>query len=118
MEIVVDRTGPELRVAKNSVAPAGRNVEEFAFTAGFLESSEIATVVRNRIEPVAVTVEPDRRLRVMRASFEEGVIDGGRIRARERIRWSIAFGLLVVALLLAPLPWGRLRARLSRHPSA
>jgi len=37
-----------------------------------------------------------------------------RARARERVRWSVSLGLLVVALLLAPLPWRRLRSRLSR----
>jgi len=49
---------------------------------------------------------------------EQFVLGEVRARARERIRWSIAFGLLALALLLAPLPWRRLRARLSRQPSA
>jgi hypothetical protein len=36
-----------------------------------------------------------------------------RARSRERIRWSVGLGLLAVALLLAPFPWRRLRARWS-----
>src|SRR5205085_3935472 len=31
-------------------------------------------------------------------------------RARERVRWSMGFGLLALSLLVAPLPWRRLRA--------
>jgi len=30
--------------------------------------------------------------------------------ARERVRWSASFGLLLFALLLAPVPWRRLWA--------
>jgi zinc/manganese transport system permease protein len=44
---------------------------------------------------------------------EQFVLGEVRARARERIRWSLAFGLLAAALLLAPLPWRRLWARIS-----
>jgi zinc/manganese transport system permease protein len=43
---------------------------------------------------------------------EQFVMDEIRARARERIRWSAGLGLLAFALLLAPLPWRRLWARL------
>jgi zinc/manganese transport system permease protein len=44
---------------------------------------------------------------------EQFVLGEVRARARERIRWSVAFGLLAAGLLLAPLPWRRLWARIS-----
>jgi len=37
-----------------------------------------------------------------------------RARARERSAWLGAVGLIALALLVAPLPWRRLAARLSR----
>ena len=42
---------------------------------------------------------------------EQFVMGEVRVRARERVRWSAALGLLVLALLLAPVPWRRLWAR-------
>jgi zinc/manganese transport system permease protein len=44
---------------------------------------------------------------------EQFVMGEVRARSRERIRWSLCLGLLAVALLFAPFPWRRLRARLS-----
>ena len=38
---------------------------------------------------------------------EQFVMDEVRARARERGRWSASLGLLLFALLFAPLPWGR-----------
>jgi zinc/manganese transport system permease protein len=43
---------------------------------------------------------------------EQFVMGEIRARARERMRWSLSLVLLAVALLFAPLPWRRLRARL------
>jgi zinc/manganese transport system permease protein len=43
---------------------------------------------------------------------EQFVMGEVRARARERVRWSASLVLLVVALLLAPLPWRRLWGRL------
>jgi zinc/manganese transport system permease protein len=45
---------------------------------------------------------------------EQFVMQEVRVRARERIRWAGAIGLLALALVAAPLPWRRLAARLSR----
>lgn len=45
---------------------------------------------------------------------EQFVMGEIRARARERVRWSASLGLLAAALLLAPLPWRRLWARLPR----
>ena len=44
---------------------------------------------------------------------EQFVMGEIRARARERVRWVASPGLLAIALLLAPLPWRRLRTRLS-----
>ena len=45
---------------------------------------------------------------------EQFVMQEVRARARERIRWVAGLGLIGLALLVAPLPWRRLAARLSR----
>jgi zinc/manganese transport system permease protein len=45
---------------------------------------------------------------------EQFVMAEVRARARERVRWSVSPGMLALAVLLAPLPWRRLRARWSR----
>jgi zinc/manganese transport system permease protein len=42
---------------------------------------------------------------------EQFVMGEVRARARERVRWGLAPALLALALLLAPVPWHRLRAR-------
>jgi len=44
---------------------------------------------------------------------EQFVMGEVRARARERVRWVVSPGLLVLALLLAPLPWRRLWAQSS-----
>jgi zinc/manganese transport system permease protein len=46
---------------------------------------------------------------------EQFVMDEVRARARERIRWSASLGLLAFALLLAPVPWRRLSARMHQY---
>jgi zinc/manganese transport system permease protein len=45
---------------------------------------------------------------------EQFVMGEIRARARERVRWGASLGLLAAAFLLAPLPWRRLRALVSR----
>ena len=42
---------------------------------------------------------------------EQFVIDEVRSRARERVRWIAGAGLLVLAFLIAPIPWRRVRQR-------
>jgi zinc/manganese transport system permease protein len=42
---------------------------------------------------------------------EQFVMGEVRARARERIRWGAALGLLAIALLAAPVPWRRLWVR-------
>jgi hypothetical protein len=42
---------------------------------------------------------------------EQFVMGEVRMRARERIRWPATLILLAGALVLAPVPWWRLRAR-------
>jgi len=48
---------------------------------------------------------------------EQFVMDEVRARARERVRWRISAGLAAFALLLAPLPWRRLWARVALRRS-
>lgn len=42
---------------------------------------------------------------------EQFVMGEVRVRARERIRWFVSLGLLAFAVLVAPVPWLRLRLR-------
>jgi zinc/manganese transport system permease protein len=44
---------------------------------------------------------------------EQFVMGEVRARARERVRWIGGFGLAALALLLAPVPWRRVRARIA-----
>ena len=43
---------------------------------------------------------------------EQFVMDEVRARARERVRWGASLGLLLLALLIAPVPWLRMMRRL------
>ena len=43
---------------------------------------------------------------------EQFVMDKVRARARERVRWGASLGLLLFALLFAPVPWLRMMRRL------
>jgi len=45
---------------------------------------------------------------------EQFVMGEVRARARERVRWGVSVGLLTLALLIAPVPWRRLRAKAPR----
>jgi zinc/manganese transport system permease protein len=45
---------------------------------------------------------------------EQFVMGEVRARARERIRWVVSVGLLAFALLLAPVRWRHLWARMAR----
>ena len=104
----------ELRVEKLVVEDSGRGVS------ACLDELERA----RRTQGEALSDAEMQRISSFLKSYaemrkgEQFVLGEVRARARERIRWSIAFGLLALALLLAPLPWRRLRARLSRHPCA
>ena len=44
---------------------------------------------------------------------EQFVMGEVRARARERIRWGASLGLLMLALLVAPIPWRRVRTLIS-----
>ena len=93
--------------------------------ASFVEASEYAERIaaeqlnelekRNRTEGEALDDVKLGRISSFLKSYgemrkgEQFVMAEVRARARERVRWSASLGLLTFALLLAPIPWRRLR---------
>ena len=81
-------------------------------------SSSTTVERRNRTEGEALDDFSVARISSFLKSYgemrkgEQFVMDEIRARARERIRWSASLGLLAFALLLAPVPWRRMWARL------
>lgn len=75
---------------------------------------------RNRTGANALDDERVRQISSFLKSYgemhkgEQFVMGEVRARARERIRWGVSFGLLLFALLFAPVPWRRVRMRLLR----
>jgi zinc/manganese transport system permease protein len=94
-------------------ADAGAYAERYRAAAEQLNERER----RNRSEGEALDDFSVARISSFLKSYgemrkgEQFVMDEIRARARERIRWSASLGL-AFALLLAPVPWRRLRARL------
>jgi zinc/manganese transport system permease protein len=72
---------------------------------------------RNRTEGAALDDFSVARISSFLKSYgemrkgEQFVMGEVRARARERVRWGASFGLLALAILLAPVPWRRLWVR-------
>jgi len=94
-------------------ADAGAYAERYRAEAEQLNDRE----KRNRTEGVALDDYGVARISSFLKSYgemrkgEQFVMDEVRARARERVRWGASLGLLVLALLLAPIPRRRLWAR-------
>jgi zinc/manganese transport system permease protein len=75
---------------------------------------------RRRTQGEALEEQELRRMSSFLKSYaemrkgEQFVMGEVRARARERIRWAASLSLLAIALLLAPVPWRRLRRRFGR----
>ena len=75
---------------------------------------------RNRTEGAALDDFSVARISSFLKSYgemrkgEQFVMGEVRARARERVRWGASLGLLALALLVAPMPWRRLWARVKR----
>ncbi|MGB9370242.1 MAG: metal ABC transporter permease [Xanthobacteraceae bacterium] len=95
-------------------ADAGAYAERYRAEAEQLNDRER----RNRTEGEALDDFSVARISSFLKSYgemrkgEQFVMDEVRARARERIRWGAGLGLLAFALLLAPVRWRHLRARL------
>ena len=98
---------------RTTFADAGAYAERYRAEAEQLNDRE----KRNRTEGVALDDYGVARISSFLKSYgemrkgEQFVMDEVRARARERVRWGASLGLLVLALLLAPIPRRRLWAR-------
>ena len=104
------------RAEEATFADAGEYAERYRAEAERLNDLE----KRNRTEGEALDDFGVARISSFLKSYgemrkgEQFVMREVRERARERVRWSVSFGFLAFALLLAPVPWRRLWARLPR----
>src|SRR5207248_9242675 len=94
-------------------ADAGAYAERYRADAEQLNDRER----RNRTEGAALDDYSVARISSFLKSYgemrkgEQFVMDQVRARARERVRWTASAGLMVLALLFAPIPWRSLWAR-------
>jgi zinc/manganese transport system permease protein len=113
---VAEHLFPELRslylsrAEDATYADAGRYAERYRVEADRLNDVE----KRSRTEGVTLDDFSVARMSSFLKSYgemrkgEQFVMDEVRGRARTRVRWGVAAGLLAIALLIAPLPWRRL----------
>jgi zinc/manganese transport system permease protein len=102
------------RTEQTTFADASAYAERYRAEAEQLNDRE----KRNRTERVPLDDYGVARISSFLKSYgemrkgEQFVMDEVRARARERVRWVAGVGLLVFALLFAPIPWQRVRRRL------
>ncbi|MGC1790104.1 MAG: metal ABC transporter permease, partial [Pseudolabrys sp.] len=98
------------RAEATTFADASEHAERYRMQAEQLNETER----RNRTEGQSLDDFTVARISSFLKSYgemrkgEQFVMGEVRMRARERIRWPAALGLLAAALLLAPVPWRRL----------
>jgi zinc/manganese transport system permease protein len=103
------------RAEQATFADAGAYAERYRLDAERLNDAER----RNRTEGLPLDDFAVARISSFLKSYgemrkgEQFVMDEVRARARERIRWTGGLGLIALALLLAPVPWGRVRAKVA-----
>jgi zinc/manganese transport system permease protein len=101
------------RAEATTFADASEHAERYRTQAEQLNETER----RNRTERQSLDDFTVARISSFLKSYgemrkgEQFVMGEVRMRARERIRWPAALGLLAAALLLAPVPWRRLWPR-------
>ncbi|MGZ5870715.1 MAG: metal ABC transporter permease [Bradyrhizobium sp.] len=132
--VVAPRADLPLLDMVEHAAPSLRNLYfTKAEAAAYQDASE--TAERHRLAAEQL-IEQERRSRTQGAALDETAVQRMssflksyaemrkgeqfvmvevRARARERIRWVASLALLAIALLLAPLPWQRVRARWSHY---
>jgi zinc/manganese transport system permease protein len=104
------------RTEQATFADAGAYAERYRAEAEQLNDRER----RNRTEGEALDDFGVARISSFLKSYgemrkgEQFVMGEVRARARERVRWSASLGLLMLALLFAPVPWRRLWTRQPR----
>jgi zinc/manganese transport system permease protein len=104
------------RAEQTTFADASEYAERYRNQAEQLNDLEI----RNRTEGRAFDDFTVGRISSFLKSYgemrkgEQFVMGEVRARARERIRWAVSLGLCAFALLIAPIPWRRVWARVPR----
>jgi zinc/manganese transport system permease protein len=119
---MLEHTAPSLRhlYFTKAEAAAYQDADEYAERHRLAAEQLIEQERRSRTQGEALDQTAVQRMSSFLKSYaemrkgEQFVMDEIRARARERVRWIGSLGLLAAALLLAPLPWRRLRGRLSR----
>ncbi|HLX13940.1 MAG TPA: metal ABC transporter permease [Bradyrhizobium sp.] len=119
---MLEQISPSLRKLyfTNAEAAAYQDASETAERHRLAAEQLIAQEKRSRTQGEALDETTVQRISSFLKSYaemrrgEQFVMGEIRARARERIRWGASLALLVIALLLAPLPWHRLRVRWSR----
>jgi zinc/manganese transport system permease protein len=119
---MLEQAAPSLRhlYFTNAEAAAYQDASETAERHRLSAEQLIAQEKRSRTQGEALDETAVQRMSSFLKSYaemrkgEQFVMGEIRSRARERIRWGMSLALLAIALLLAPLPWQRLRARWSR----
>lgn len=119
---MLEHAAPSLRnlYFTNAEAAAYQDASETAERHRLAAEQLIAQERRSRTQGDALDETAVQRMSSFLKSYaemrkgEQFVMGEIRARARERVRWSVSLALLATALLLAPLPWRRLRARWSR----
>ncbi len=118
---MLEQIAPSLRnlYFTNSEAAAYQDASETAERHRLSAEQLIAQEKRSRTQGEALDETTVQRISSFLKSYaemrrgEQFVMGEIRARARERIRWGVSLAWLAIALLLAPLPWHRLRARWS-----
>jgi zinc/manganese transport system permease protein len=118
---MLERAVPSLRhlYFTKAEAAAYQDADEYAERHRLAAEQLIEQERRSRTEGEALDQTAVQRMSSFLKSYaemrkgEQFVMGEIRARARERVRWSASLCMLAAALLLAPLPWRRLRARWS-----
>jgi zinc/manganese transport system permease protein len=118
---MLERAVPSLRhlYFTRAEAAAYQDADEYAERHRLAAEQLIEQERRSRTEGEALDQTAVQRMSSFLKSYaemrkgEQFVMDEIRARARERVRWIGSLCMLVAALLLAPFPWRRLRARWS-----
>src|SRR5271169_1281465 len=118
----LEQAAPSLRnlYFTNAEAAAYQDAGETAERHRLAAEQLIAQEKRSRTQGAALDETAVQRMSSFLKSYaemrkgEQFVMGEIRARARERIKWIVSLALLATALVLAPLPWRRLRGRLSR----
>src|SRR5579863_3575579 len=119
---MLEQISPSLRKLyfTNAEAAAYQDASETAERHRLSAEQLIVQEKRSRTQGEALDETAVQRMSSFLKSYaemrkgEQFVMGEIRSRARERIRWGMSLALFAIALLLAPLPWQRLRARMSR----